>query len=65
VERGNLGRENDRANGAMAADPGRVTINDRRQLPMKLEEEGNFEKRLPVTQQSEGEFGTPKNEDRV
>ena len=29
-ERGNLGRENDRANGSLATDPSMVTINDRR-----------------------------------
>ena len=37
-----MGRENDRANGAVVADPGRVMVNDRRQLPISLEEEGKF-----------------------
>jgi hypothetical protein len=38
-ERGNLGREKDRANGSLAIDPSMVTINDRRQVPIKLGKE--------------------------
>ena len=41
-ERGNLGRENDRANGSLTIDPSMVSINDRRQVPIKLKEEGKF-----------------------
>jgi hypothetical protein len=66
VERGNLGRKNDRANGAVVADPGRVTI---KMIDVSFQSnwkgKENFEKRLPVTQQSEGGFGTPNSEDRV